>query len=321
MGNSIEKETSGIAINKPSNQLPNPLLIQTNQLSIQQQQLLQQQLQQQQQQLLQQQQQQQLLQQQKLQQKLQEEQQSQQQKKIQQQQTQIQVQQTQIQHVSKQPISIENRETALQKIKHQEINGQYMHDFIGNIFFKFINDKFTHYGYKYVKGRNKDTQLFKPSGSCIGGGLYFADKTNINDYSNFGENLAVIRLYSDSRVYVEDKKFKTDKFYIEEFIKPDEINKVDISNPSLEDIKIYPPNLKNCKNPTYEMCFEAVSRNGMTIQYVPKNYLNREIIIKAVSQNGMALQYIDDKLKTQEICEIAIKQNGAALQFANNNYL
>jgi hypothetical protein len=195
----------------------------------------------------------------------------------------------------------------------KEINIDMLHDNWGQTFYKFVNDTFTHNNFTYKVGVNKDIMPFIPEYECHKGGLYFADKININNFSNYGNSIAVIKLLQDSRIYVENKKFKANKFYICCFINPSDINRVDSRNPTITDIKIYPYNLVYSKK-SYDECMCAVSVIGLTLQYVPDIYKsNINICIAAVKQDGLALQFVQNK--TDEIINIALKQNPKAIQF------
>ena len=90
-------------------------------------------------------------------------------------------------------------------------------------------------------------------------------------------------------VYVEDNKFKTNKFTLKERI-------------LLEDF----PSWNNL-----EFCKLAVQQNGYALKYV--NGQTEEICKLAVQQKGYALCYV--KERTDEICKLAVQQNGLALHY------
>lgn len=107
--------------------------------------------------------------------------------------------------------------------------------------------------------------------------MYFTDITNIHlfigDY--YGDKLAHIELLDDQDIYIEDKKYKTNKFRITQIITVEEyINKLDYD--SLKNI--LPHNgyiLKYITNQNYELCKIAVQNNIYSIGYVK----NDEIFI------------------------------------------
>ncbi|MCC0726694.1 DUF4116 domain-containing protein [Clostridioides sp. ZZV14-6045] len=112
----------------------------------------------------------------------------------------------------------------------------------------------------------------------------------------------------------------------------------------LDCIKRYPWELEFADKQTYEMCVEALRRDGMLLEHVKFDELNLtkeqlyNLSLIAVKQNGLALQFVkeqtpeicikavrDDgralqfvKEKTEEICIEAVKQNGRALKYVNN---
>jgi hypothetical protein len=66
----------------------------------------------------------------------------------------------------------------------------------------------------------------------------------------------------------------------------------------------------------YDICWEAVNKNGLILEYVSEHM--KEIYgihYQAVTNNGLALKFIPDKKKTFDICEIAVTNNGLALKF------
>ena len=88
---------------------------------------------------------------------------------------------------------------------------------VGNQQFrKCLNNELTHYTFRYKIGLNEDTIPFNPSGSCKPGGLYFTTKEHINEYLDFGLNVALLELCEDAEFYIEPSgiKFKTNKFII-----------------------------------------------------------------------------------------------------------
>lgn len=64
-----------------------------------------------------------------------------------------------------------------------------------------------------------------------------------------------------------------------------------------------------------------VAVDGLTLQFVPDPYYNKELIITALNQNGLALQHVKPRYITPEIIEIAINQNPASIQYVPPKYL
>jgi hypothetical protein len=80
--------------------------------------------------------------------------------------------------------------------------------------YKILRSDMIHYDYTYKFGLN-EIKKFNPNGSCINGGFYLTDKTNIPMYESYGPNLAKISLPNDTLIYIEDDKIKVNKLYIE----------------------------------------------------------------------------------------------------------
>lgn len=92
-------------------------------------------------------------------------------------------------------------------------------------FVKFINNTYNHHGFVYKLGENKDTNNFKPFGSCAGGGLYFTTYENASYWSHFGIIFADIKLCDDddAEFYIEPcgTKYKTNKFIVDKMVNLD----------------------------------------------------------------------------------------------------
>ncbi len=85
-------------------------------------------------------------------------------------------------------------------------------------FYKLTNESENHNGFQFVDGINIDTQKFNPSGECSSGGLYFTELNKIAMWISYrGQNMKYIReveILDDSLIYIEDNKFKADKFIL-----------------------------------------------------------------------------------------------------------
>ena len=137
-------------------------------------------------------------------------------------------------------------------------------EIVGNQQFqKCLNNELTHYTFQYKIGLNVDTIPFNPSGYCKPGGLYFTTTKYINEFFDFGLNIALIELCEDAQFYIEPNgtKFKTNKFIIKEILPQ-----------------------------TEELCVLAIQQNGLSLQYVQEQ--TEELGRLAVQQNGWALQYV-----------------------------
>jgi len=181
----------------------------------------------------------------------------------------------------------------------------------GTIFYKILAKDLIHNNFQYNLGLNVDTSEFNPEGECSQGGLYFAYIEHIFKFINYGTKIGIVEILDDSQVYIEDDKFKTDKFILKDTI-------------NLEDFFINQPrtvcNLATRQNgfilqyiieQTEEICRLAIQQEGCAICYVIEQ--TEEICKLAVQQNGYALRFVTEQ--TEEICKLAVQQNGYALRF------
>ena len=66
---------------------------------------------------------------------------------------------------------------------------------------------------------------------------------------------------------------------------------------------------------TKEICLKAVETSWMALNYVPKEYLDSDLLNHAVSYYGKALLWLSDKQKSLELCGIAVANDGLALKY------
>ena len=52
---------------------------------------------------------------------------------------------------------------------------------------------------------------------------------------------------------------------------------------------------------TLELCFDAVKKNGMALQYVPDEFITLELCFAAVQEDARALQYVPNAFRTPEL--------------------
>lgn len=168
-------------------------------------------------------------------------------------------------------------------------------------FYKLTNKEENHHGFQYVTGLNVDNIPFNPTRECQPGGLYFFAKDQLiyfNMYANSAYYIREITLLDDSRIYIENHKFKTDKFVLGERTK--------FELPM-------------------EMHMPAVIANMYTIIHINKLYAEKSLCktltdqdrehfdktnLYTVSMCGIMLKFVYNK--TKEICEAAIYQNPEA---------
>jgi hypothetical protein len=77
----------------------------------------------------------------------------------------------------------------------------------------------------------------------------------------------------------------------------------------LEIIKVNPNHIKNVDNPTYEMCFEAVKKDGQLINIIPIEFQDEKMCITAAQNDGSSIKYLLSLKQTEQVCFEAINQN------------
>ena len=88
--------------------------------------------------------------------------------------------------------------------------------------YRITNREEEHNGFKYNTGLNEDTLQFNPTGKCSAGGLYFFDRGQVSEckrYVKCGYWIRKLEIPNDARVYVENNKYKTNKFILHERIR------------------------------------------------------------------------------------------------------
>jgi len=191
--------------------------------------------------------------------------------------------------------------------------------------------------FKYNIGLNQDTYKLSMN-KCSHGGLYFCDLSDLYNYldEDYGYEIAIIRLDDNSNIFIEDKKCKTDFFYIDKILSIDKYindlsqeDKIEfikkncnairyISNPDeevqLQAVKKDGLQIQFIINPSKKIQFEAVKQDGCAILFL--NYACKEVQLEAVKQNGLAIEFI--KNPDKDIQLEAVKQNGLAIEFIKN---
>jgi hypothetical protein len=72
------------------------------------------------------------------------------------------------------------------------------------------------------------------------------------------------------------------------------------------------------KNKTIKVCHEAVSRDGLNLQHVPKELRTDDISETAVKQNGLAIKFVNGC--TRKIMTIAVRQNPDVIEYITTFY-
>jgi hypothetical protein len=196
--------------------------------------------------------------------------------------------------------------------------------------YKLTNELENHYGFQYKTGLNVDTNPFNPTGDSKEGGLYFFKEDQLIYYKKYTNSIEWIRevvsFPEDAKIYVEENKFKADKFILGE---REEFNEnkfpMNLLTPELceiavskygETLKFVPIELR-----TPKLCKIAVSKSSWVLQYVPDSLKTEEMCKIALKNYGYALRYVPENLQTEEICKIAVNQNGRSLKHVSQNLL
>lgn len=218
-----------------------------------------------------------------------------------------------------QRIIILNTHYKMEQYLHTEMTGKKFNELIKSMgnpkLLKVLSEDQIHYGFGYKLGLNIDTKVFDPSDKCKAGGLYFTTEKNIRDYLSHGPKIAEIGVPDDARVYIEERKFKSDKIVIISITDVPSFFQKEVNEKPLEYIR-YDPNLlpyvKNQAPELYrELCIEAVKQNGMALYHVKKQ--TPELCLIAVKRNACALKYVKDQ--TPEICMAAVEKNREAFGY------
>ena len=92
-----------------------------------------------------------------------------------------------------------------------------MDDLSQKKFFKITNKEEKHHGFQYTNGLNILKEPFAETGSCVPGGLYFADITSILQFLNYGVYLREITLPlndPDFKIVKDNNKWRANKIIL-----------------------------------------------------------------------------------------------------------
>ena len=148
--------------------------------------------------------------------------------------------------------------------------------------------------FEYKLGINVDNfELDK--NECSKGGLYFCDLSDLSlylDNNNYGDKIAIITIDDNNNIFMENKKCKSDKLYINKILSINEYINNLTNKDKVEFIKKNGLMIKFIKYPSKEIQLEAVKQNGYAIKYI--EHPDKEIQLEAIKQNADAIYYIDN---------------------------
>jgi hypothetical protein len=183
------------------------------------------------------------------------------------------------------------------------------------LFVKLTNYNENHNGFQFDSGLNVDTVPFNPEGECLPGGIYFCELKKMIHWLDYDDQPMVYYRYvlipEDSRVYIENDKFKADKLIL---TKRRLISDILTEKMYIEAAGNDGMVLQYIKKQTEAICLTAVKQNGIALQYVDRQ--TEQICLVAVQENGIALRYV--KSQTGTICLAAVQENGMALRYVKN---
>lgn len=184
----------------------------------------------------------------------------------------------------------------------------------GKIFYKLTNAAECHFGFKYKTGYNEDHLPFNPKGTCSAGGLYFTEYDKIGLWiGSCGWYMRQVEIIDDSLVYIEQNKFKTNKFILREKQTINDWINASLDN-ALHVVRTNGYAIFSVLNQTEAICLEAIQKNIGALSCIKSTYQTEAVCLAAVRINGMALELIHSRNQSEAICLAAVQQNGFALQ-------
>ena len=184
-------------------------------------------------------------------------------------------------------------------------DGKTFNGLVKHTLYRVTNEEENHNDFQYNTGLNVDILKFQPSGECKAGGLYFFDRSQVTkylDYVDCGYWVRKVEIPDDALVYVENNKYKADKFVLHDKII---IGNVDPGN-LCEMYDTVSEFLKTTMHRTFHIdCMKVLEKNGLILQYMNKQ--TEAMCLEAVKQNYDAFKYV--KEQTEAICLEAVKQD------------
>lgn len=183
------------------------------------------------------------------------------------------------------------------------------------IYYKILHADLQHYGIKYKPGHNRDILPFNPSGSCLEGGLYFAEKKDIAAYFHMGPKIASVIIPDSAQVYPdpEGHKFKADEFILEDIIDLKDSPLLRSKKICKQAIDKWVMNIKYMKQ-TDELCWYALRINSTAIQYI--NIQTEKMCVYAIKEDACNIEYI--KYPTRYMILMAIRYDPLVLECISN---
>src|SRR5579872_3779422 len=195
-------------------------------------------------------------------------------------------------------------------------------------FVKLTNNRELHCGLQYQDGYNVDRLGFDHKEPCSQGGMYFVQKKdagkwiryNILDIKDDGglrqyiqremKYIRKVTIPDNAQVYVEEGKFKTDKF----ILGPRE----DIGRNIYEDAITTGGFMLDCvpvEIMDRELCLTAIEKSGYNLKHVPLCLMDRDLCFVAVKAKSLSIRYVPSDIIDMELCLEAIRGNYHAIDY------
>lgn len=177
---------------------------------------------------------------------------------------------------------------------------------------KLLNCRMRHRNLQYVDGITYDSIPFDPSGSCGPGGVYWTRLKHIRNFLDFGTIVADVKPLG--RIYTDPagQKWKSEGVELTNFrhictlsIWTDEERS---RLAKCEPLILVPGFVQTKKS-----CLETVTKSGMMLQFVRKEFRTPAVCMAAVQENGFALKYVPNR--THSLCFSAVHNEGFAILF------
>jgi hypothetical protein len=171
--------------------------------------------------------------------------------------------------------------------------------------------------FKYNIGLNKDKYELSNI-ECSQGGLYFCDLSDLSqylDYGYYGNEIAIITLADNSKIFIENNKCKSNLFCIDVILSIDEYINDLSQKDKIEFIKKDSNAIRFISNPNKELQLKAVKQNGRAIEYI--NNPDKDVQLAAIEENISAIKYINNPDKDIQLKAVK-KYYGYAIRYINN---
>ena len=146
---------------------------------------------------------------------------------------------------------------------------------------KLTNEEENHNWFQFKTGLNVDSIPFNPIPGCQPGGIYFTDIDNIARWLDYGKGkmkyCREVTLPSDSRVYIEENKYKADKMILGERVE-------------IKDLPYWSDN---------DYCMSAVRQDVKSLKYIRD--INNDIQLEILKRDRHMIYYLLDEKKKNKI--------------------